>query len=172
MSKKVVGKAIFYITLLLCCISCNNKISTQKYGNIFVQENINVLLDSLKMFDMNAYAKENNLKDIIITKPIVQLKSTVFVDSLESQINNKYLSFNLKKDVLSRLKSDYEVHLVKNRVDEGNIFVVISNFAISDSTITVDVKKSLGIGMTKDRYFFQKIKQKWVFVRKTNLGIG
>lgn len=171
MSKKVVGKVI-YITLFLCCISCNKKISNQKYGNIFVQENINVLLDSLKMFDMNAYAKENNLKDVTIAKPIVQLKSTVFVDSLESQINNKYLSFNLKKEVLSGFKSDYEAYLVKNRVDEGNIFVVISNFAINDSTTTVDVKKSLGIGMTKDRYFFKKVKQKWVYTRKTNLRIG
>ena len=35
-----------------------------------------------------------------------------------------------------------------------------------------DVEKSLGIGMTKDRYFFEKVKQKWIFVRKKNLRIG
>lgn len=172
MLKKVVGKVILYIVLFTYCISCNEKISTQKYGNIFVQENINVLLDSLKMFDMRGVPRPEKFNDIIIKKPTVQLNSIVSVDSLNSHINHKYLSFNLNKDVLSRLKSDYDVYLAKNSLDEGNIFVVISNFAINDSTITLDVKKSLGIGMTKDRYFFKKVKQKWIFYKKDNLRIG
>ena len=172
MLKEAVGKQVFITILLLCFFSCKQVRNNNDYGSRFVKCNINILLDSLSMFDMRGVRRPAKFNDIIITKPIVQLKSTVFVDSLESQINNKHLSFNLKKDVLSRLNSDYEVHLVKNRVDEGNIFVVISNFAISDSTITVDVKKSLGIGMTKDRYFFKKIKQKWIYTRKTNLRMG
>jgi hypothetical protein len=172
MLKGVVGKIVFTAILLLCFFSCKQIKNNHDYGSHFVECNINILLDSLNMFDMRGVPRPEKFNDIIITKPIVQLKSIVSVDSQESQMNHKYLYFNLKKDVLSRLKSDYEVSLVKHRVDEGNIFVVISNFAINDSTITVDVEKSLGIGMTKDRYFFEKVKQKWIFVRKKNLRIG
>lgn len=172
MLKGVVGKIVFTAILLLFFCSCNQFRNNDNYGSHFVQCNINILLDSLNMFDMRGVPRPEKFNDIIINKPTVHLKNIVSVDSIESHINHKYLSFNLKKDVLSKLKSDYEVHLVKNRVDEGNIFVVISNFAINDSTITVDVKKSLGIGMTKDRYFFRKMKQKWIYTKKINLRMG
>lgn len=172
MLKGVVGKIFFIGILLLCFVSCKQTKNNHDYGSHFVECNINILLDSLNMFDMRGVPRPEKFNDIIITKPTVQLKSIVSTDSFESQINHKYLFFNLKNDVLSRLKSEYEVHLVKDRVDEGNIFVVISNFAMNDSTVTVDVEKSSGIGMTRDRYFFKKVKQKWIFVRKTNLRIG
>lgn len=172
MLKEAVGKIVFIAILLLCFFSCEQVKNNHDYGSHFVECNINILLDSLEMFDMRGVPRPAKFNNIVLTKPKVQLKSFVSLDSINIQINRKYLSFNLKKDVLSRLNSDYEVYLVKNRVDEGNIFVVISNFTMNDSTITLDVKKSLGIGMTKDRYFFIKVKKKWIFVRKTNLGMG
>ena len=74
---------------------------------------------------------------------------------------------------MTNFKSKYTIKIVKlNNYDTTILFVRFSNFQINESDANITVKKVIGISMIKERYYFIKQNDIWVFKKKEILGLG
>ena len=166
-------KVLFLLFNLILLSSCKQEIKLDK-GRALIIENINVLLDSIERFDTSKmpgpkYPNEFNVK----MREIKQIKIGLLDSVLVQNTNDYNSSFIINRNDLINFKSKYKIEIVKvNNYDINFLFVSFSNFQIDNDKPTIDVKKVIGIAMTRDRYFFKKENGQWVFLSKKNIGIG
>lgn len=167
-------KIVAILVLILFC-SCKKQDDKEK-GRELITQNINILIDSIECFDMSKMPVSNvSLKDFKSYKPVKIEQITVgLLDSILIESNEKDFSdFNLQKSDLVNFKSEYKINIVKvNNYDINVLFVRFSNFIINEKEASIDVKKNIGISMIKNRYYFKKENDVWVFKKKEFLGMG
>jgi hypothetical protein len=174
-------KISIIIVLVLFC-SCKKQ-EDKDIGRELITQNINILIDSIESFDTSKMPEPNvSLKDFKNYKPIkieqisVGLLDSILIDNDENpQITNqeKFLKFNLQKSDLVNFKSEYKINIVKvNNYDTNILFVRFSNFQMNKNEANIEVKMNIGISMIKNRYYFKKENDVWVFKKKKLLGMG
>lgn len=178
MQQEMVGK-LKIIILFFLFLSCKNKndlenvrqdVQYSKRGKEFVSQNINTLIDSVERFDMSKIPRSNKFKDVKIEKLKIGLLDSVLV---ENKQGTGFLQFTLATKDLINFKSEYDISIVKiNNYDINTLFVRFSNFKIEKDFVSIDVKKNIGISMIKNRYYFKKENNIWIFKDKKLLGIG
>jgi len=172
--RKMNGKFIILLISLLF-LNCKNKVvGDAKSDNLkeqiaseFITKNINILIDSVENFDMSKVPK---FKDIKIEKLKIAL-----VDSIVTDKNSfgAFLNFKLDEKCIANYKSDCEIILVpRDDEDLKYLFVQFSNFTLEDNIAQVVVKKRIGISMEKDKYYFEKMNNKWILKKKQLLSMG
>ncbi len=166
-------KTAVIIFVLFC--SCKKQ-DSMDIGREFITQNINILIDSINHFDISKMpVSEVSRKDFKNYKPIKIEQITVgLLDSILIENNEKeFLDFNLQKSELINFKSEYEINIVKvNNYDTNVLFVRFSNFQIIENEASINVKMNIGISMIKNRYYFKKENDVWVFKKKKFLGMG
>lgn len=167
--------------LILFCLfwSCKNKndldninknVLNNKTGKEFITQNINFLIDSVERFDMRKIPRPEKFKDIKIEKFKIGLLDSILI---ENKQGTGFLKFNLDTNNLINFKSEYEINIVKvNNYDINILFVRFSNFKIEKDSASIDVKKTIGISMIKDRYYFKKENNMWIMKKKKWLSMG
>jgi hypothetical protein len=165
-------KVLLMLFSLILLSSCKQE-NISEIGRELITQNINILLDSIERFDTSKMPVADKFKDIKIEQIKIGLIDSVTVETLNlNEIKNK-LSFLIAKNDLINFKSNYKINIVKvNNYDGNLLFVSFSNFQIDKNKASIDVKKVIGISMTKDRYFFKNENKEWVFKSKKNIGIG
>lgn len=172
---------VFFILFCLVLFSSCKQENIVESGRELIFQNINILLDSIESFDTSKMPGPENFKDfkdvkieqIKIDKIKIGLIDSVLVvnRNLKEVVSNS--SFTITENDLINFKSDYKIDIVKvNNYDVNFLFVSFSNLQIVNDNASIDVKKVIGISMTKDRYFFKNENGGWVFKRKINIGIG
>ncbi len=132
----------------------------------FINENCNILIDSINQFDIKSLNKKSKSPKLTIA-----LIDTV---SYRGFLNpNKFLKFKLQKTDLVNFKSAYMLKLVKaNTYDSDVLFVIFSDFKMEKDYAYIGVKKVIGISMINETYYFKKENGKWVFKNKTLINMG
>ncbi|MEN9908857.1 MAG: hypothetical protein RLZZ540_2006 [Bacteroidota bacterium] len=137
-----------------------------KEGRKLIQQNSNILIDSVFVFDIKSLepkVKEEKLSIGLIDS--IHYKST----GIESERN--HVAFKLHNSDLANFKSEYELHLVQNESQNENqinniLFFKFSNFIIDNNRARIRVRKIFGISTREATFFFEKINNKWVFRKK------
>lgn len=166
MLKKI--NALFVLFSLMFFSSCKQEIKIDSGRELIIQ-NINVLLDSVERFDTSKMPTSEEFKNVKIEQIKIGLIDSVLVQNIKDYNS----SFIINRNDLVNFKSNYKIEIVKvNNYDINFLFVSFSNFKIHNDEATIDVKKVIGISMTKDRYFFKNENGHWVFISKENIGLG
>jgi len=184
---KMGGKYKITITLLFIICSCKNELKTNnKNGSntdsqrVFIAQNINSLIDSVEIFDTSLIPPSEEFKDFKVEKITIGLLDSVFNENDENfnYVNQKKkqlksFKFKLQQSDLINFKTNYIIKLVEvNNYDNNILFVNFSNFYMTNNEANIDVKKNIGISMSKERYYFIKQNGIWVFKKKEFLGMG
>ncbi|CCB70211.1 hypothetical protein [Flavobacterium branchiophilum] len=169
-------KIILLILLFLSICNCKNQVKTENSGKELIIQNINFLIDSVERFDMSKIPVSEKFKDIKIEKITVGILDSVLIDN-EGNLNKinplKYSKFKMCPNDLVKFKSEYKIKLVKiNNYDSNILFVKFSNLKIENNEATIDVKKNIGISMIKERYYFVRKNNFWLFKKKILTGSG
>ncbi len=164
---------LFLLFNLILFSSCKQEIKVDR-GRALITENINILLDSIEGFDTSKMPSPKYPNEFNVNKIEIKQIKIGLIDSVLVQNINGYNSFFIiNRNDLVNFKSNYKIEIVKiNNYDINYLFVSFSNFQIDNDKATIDVKKVIGISMTKDRYFFKNENGHWVFISKKNIGIG
>lgn len=171
---------VIMVFILFCSCKKQNK---EVVGRELINQNINILLDSIESFDVSKMrVKQVSIKDFKNYKPVIieQIKiglldSILIEDDKNLKILNqeKLLKFNLQKSDLINFKSEYKISIVKvNNYDTNILFVRFSNFNIGHDKASIEVTKIIGISMLSNKYYFEKQNGIWVFKKKEFLGMG
>ena len=172
---------ILVIIVPFLIFSCNRKNGIIQNGNELITQNINVLLDSIEIFDISKMpVSDVSTKDFknyraVKTKQIKIgiLDSIKIIDNNYLTINKEFLKFNLQKSNLINFKSEYKIEILKtNNYDTNILFVRFSNFNINNNKADIVVTKIVGISMVSNKYYFEKRDEIWVFKKKIMLGMG
>lgn len=172
------GKLIMTVLFSILLCNCKNKENKKETGKNLITQNINILLDSVERFDVSKIPPSPEFKYIITPEITLGLRDSITIDTIYSSEEDelksyKYLQFELDKDDLNTLKSNYKIFFQKNRSLSTDVLnIEISNLRINEFEASVEVSKVIGISMIYDRFYFKKEKGVWVFKRKRNLGIG
>ncbi|WP_163408690.1 hypothetical protein [Flavobacterium ajazii] len=170
---KIIG--IIFLLLLFNCKKNENNLIIED-GKKLVEQNINVLLDSIESFDISKIkVPPVSLKDFKNYKPIKteQLRIKLLDSVLVKKQGKGFFEFNLDEKCLINLKSKYKTNIVKLNNHSGNVlFVSFFNFWIKNNIGVIEVKKTIGISMSHDKYYFKKKNDKWIFIRKELLNMG
>ncbi|MBP4142829.1 hypothetical protein J3S90_13560 [Flavobacterium sp. P4023] len=159
---------LFVLFSLMFFLSCKQEIKVDSGRELIIQ-NINVLLDSVERFDTSKMPTPEEFENVKIEQIKIGLIDSVLVQNIKDYNS----SFIINRNDLVNFKSNYKIEIVKLNNDDVNfLFVSFLNFKVDKYKATIDVKKVIGIAMTKDRYYFTKENGHWVFVRKKNIGIG
>jgi hypothetical protein len=174
-------KILGIIIILLLC-SCKKQNGMVENGRELIKQNINVLIDSIDIFDtskmpISKVSKKDfkNYKPIKIEQIRVGLLDSILVKDvdLKTDVQTNYLKFNLQTKDLINLKSKYKIIIVKvNNYDTNFLFVNFFNFKIQGNKASIEVKKNIGISMLHHKYYFEKGNGVWVFKKKELLGMG
>ena len=169
------NRIIILILLFLSICNCKNQVKSNVDGRELINQNINILIDSIEGFDMSNILMPNGQKNLNIKKISVSLLDTVCVEStnLKNKSSAKFQNLNISKNEISKFKTNYKINLTKVRNDCAEIlFVKFYNFEINKNYANITVKKIIGISMIENIYYFKKINNIWVFKRKKFQGMG
>ncbi|MBD0726730.1 hypothetical protein B6A10_16300 [Flavobacterium sp. L1I52] len=157
----------FIIILIFFC-SCKNNKETHSIEHKFIKYNINVLIDSVESFDMSKYMTK---KDIFT----IGLIDSITVEDRHNNVNKSknFIPLKIHSNDILEFKSKYELKLVPRKNHDSNIlFVQFCDLQISENKASIIVRKTRGIGMIEDIYFFVKEKNIWVLKKKKMLTMG
>lgn len=171
-------KKIVFVFLFLAILSCKKeeKLDSDKNnlileGRSLIKENSNILIDSLDRYDLRSLRKNEKLESFT-----VGLLDSISIDEKYSRYDygtRNFLTFKLENNDLSNFISPYKLNLTKAESYDSNIlFIAFSNLKIEGDKAQIIVTKVRGISSVKDRYYFRKGKNKWIFTRKKFLTMG
>jgi len=166
---------IVLVLLLVLAVSCKKeeKIDAVKNnliaeGKALINQNSNILLDSLERYDMNILQKEGKLEPLKIA-----LLDSVNINERFSRSTFKFCTFKLEESDFSNFKSPYKLNLVKKEISEIHVlFVSFFNLKVDKDVAEILVIKINGISSTVDRYCFKKQGNKWIFTSKEQISMG
>jgi hypothetical protein len=170
---KIIGALIF---ALLC--NCKKQMSIENSARELISQNINVLIDSVESFDMSKIQRPKKFRNIKVEKITVGLLDSILIEKSDlnafvKKSKTNFLQFNIKEDDLINFKANYKINIVKiNNYDINVLFIRLSNLTVSEDEASIIVTKVRGISMIKNRYFFKKKKEEWVFIRKEMVSMG
>ncbi|UYW01372.1 hypothetical protein K5I29_13235 [Flavobacterium agricola] len=175
-------KAVFYTVVMVSLISC--KTETRTYESIIiVKTNMEVLLDSIDMFDWTQIPTpiQNNFSDKQFQVEVIDtiLYEANYKEIFRSKINANNLNYNfytykLDSTFIQQPKTKSIKLVEKSTNDIYTLTIYFSNLFITESNkfASIIVTKVIGNSMTKDIYFFEKKNNKWKLLNKKNILIG
>lgn len=165
-------KIIVILIVAIVC-SCKKQVTVENSGRELITQNINVLIDSIEMFDMRLFFVPEKYKNVKTEKISIGLLDSIVVENLSNIKETNFIKFNISEKEIHNYKSNYKIAIVKlNNFDTKVLFVRFSNFEINENNASIVVKKVIGISMIKERYYFIKQNDMWVFKKKEFLGMG
>ena len=157
---------IIALLVLLIFSSCKNNTTTISKEKEFIENNINILIDSVEHFDMSKYMTKKD--DISIG-----LIDSIVVENRHFKATKKFSTIKIHPNNVLHYKSKYKLHLVSlNNRDVNVIFIQFCDFQINDNKASIIVRKTRGIGMIENIYFFEKENNIWILKKKKMLSMG
>lgn len=174
--------SISIVLIFISMMSCSEKVNYTNIGNEIVCQNMNIIFDSLNIFDIN---KVYNVElDYNVAKD-----SSIFYNYNLTKIDSFIIKklgirkFNMENIKTFKLKLPKSFLLNKRRysVSKTNplgtvINIELFNFYIDEKNreAFLMAKKGIkgGIGYKIDIYYFKNVKNKWKYVRKDIVSTG
>lgn len=184
---------IIIVSTLLSLISCKqDKFEEKKrIGYEILNDNINILLDSLDYFDSSRIlpppkSKFKIIKDgpfnveilnLIKINPVNINQCIMLTKNRFKKNKNKLYELSFKINRLRNIEKykDYTIYLTKyQKSGEKTIKINFYNLLIDENYnyASLTVQKKVGIGMKEEIYYFIKITNKWKFLNKKLIRIG
>ncbi|NDP27961.1 MAG: hypothetical protein GZ087_11120 [Flavobacterium sp.] len=160
-------KIITLLMLLLFC-GCKNKETIISNEKEFIKNNIKTLIDSVESFDMSKYMTKKDVFSIGLIDSIV-------VENRHFKVNKSknFVTLKIYPNDIIYFKSKYELKLVPlNNKNTNILFIQFCDFQINENKASIIVRKTRGIGMIENIYFFEKENNIWILKKKKMLTMG
>lgn len=174
------------LLLFLCLISCVKTDNKEKIAEDLVNQNIQIMLDSVSYFDlskMNVISNENK-KEKLEVSIIDNVMIHEFNEATLYKFNKKFkIKENNIKPIFLKIKKlpinnidGYPIKLI-SKISQSNansVNIELANLLLDESNefSCITVIKSRGIGTRIEIYYFEHRNNKWVFVGKELLALG
>lgn len=161
--------------------SCKNKKETNQQVAInIMNQNFDILMDSVSFFDLSKVSK--NINDNMVIHLNAEV-ITIDVKESEKKFRTKFgveqekidPTFFKIKSIPTNKVNNYSIKLVSHISNSDNsVNVSFVNFLIDKSNkfSSITVIKSRGIGAKFEIYYFKQINGKWIFDGKELLALG